>query len=518
MRILLVAALVTACGSGHPAGGGGDDVGPDAGTTADAAGDAAGDCAAITDQTSTTVSAGAADDYVLALTGSASSPTSWGEAGNEAVVLEVAGSRGLIGHVILHQGKTAFPYAMHVGALVAGELLTIKVSALSAPNAVRGASVCGAHLTPVTGDPLAEGIANAPIYRWPVQKTFNDVPLLVGWSRAKKSYQTVMTNEDGGTAEQCGGGASGMQAEIARWGRSTDIESHYSYGGAAPSWERCTGRVDVTTTSIRTEGTHPILYYGDGHNRVFENRSGYGATCGTGTPEKPDGDLAGWNTQNPSSAFADDAGKVVILRPVPVDLDALGYAQFGGRREGLADHYAPWMYRVASLELARENKIDNSKAFGMARYLYVDVRISDVGGSGDSHCTLTVSGGFKLRAVTTGGTEISSGQMTSDFTGTGHDWKRVAIALPAGVAAADIDHFVFDAYDNDGIYLTAIGDAFIAVPDGPNGATIEYVRQGTRPLAYYVDDGSSGCANGTNSSGPGGTPYDCAGGQVTVAK
>ncbi|MBV8756957.1 MAG: hypothetical protein JO257_06775 [Deltaproteobacteria bacterium] len=502
----LAAFLVLVGCAGHHMAAGDDQAAPDAAVGEP---DAGSDCVAIDDQQGVTVSAGAAGNYVLAMTASASSPTSWGENGNEAVVLEVSGAHGLIGHLILHEGKTAFGYAMEVGKVDAGETLTIRVSELTAVNAVRGASVCGAALT-ANED---EGVIHAPIYRWPVQKTFNDVPLVVGWSKAKKSYQTVMTNEDGGTAEQCGGGASGMQAEIARWGRSTDIESHYGYGGAAPTWERCTGRVDTNTVSIRTEDAHPILYYGDGHNRVFENRSGYGSTCGTGAPEKPDGDLAGWNTQNPSSALADDAGRVVVLRPVPFDLDALGYAQFGGRREALSDRYAPWIYRIASLELAREGKIDNSKTFGMSRYLYVDVRVADVGGSGDSYCSLTVSGGFKLRAVTSDGAVISSGQMTSAYTGTGHDWKRVAIALPAGVSASDIDHFVFDAYDNDGIYVTAIGDAFV-----PTNAGLAYVRQGVTPLAYYVDDGSSGCVNGTNSAGPGGTAYECVGGQVTIAR
>ena len=85
---------------------------------------------------------------------------------------------------------------------------------------------------------------------------------------------------------------------------------------------------------------HPILYWGDGHNRVFEDRGGYGQTCGTGSPEKPDGDFAGWNVQNPSNALADDDAKVIVIRPVPVDMDALGYAKFGGRREGLADERA----------------------------------------------------------------------------------------------------------------------------------------------------------------------------------
>jgi len=277
--------------------------------------------------------------------------------------------------------------------------------------------------------------------------------------------------------------------------------------------------VPTTTTPLRTEGAHPILYYGDGHNRLFESRAGYGQTCGSGTPEKPDGDLAGWNVANADNSLAGDAGNVIILRPVPFDMDAIGYAQFGGRREGVADHYAPWLYRIASEELAREGKIDNAKTFGMERYLYVDVRVADVGGSGDSYCSLTLSGGFQLRAVTTGGTVISAGQITGDYASSGnHDWKRVAIALPAGTVAGDIDHFIFDAYDGDGIYLTGLGDAFVPVAGGANSAKLAYVRQGTKPLAYYVDDDSSSCTNGVNTGGPGGSAYNCTGTLVTVAR
>ena len=303
-----------------------------------------------------------------------------------------------------------------------------------------------------------------------MQKRFNDLPLVLGWSRTRKSYQTVFSNEDGGTVEQCGGGAAGIQAEIARWGRAADIEGSYSYGGAAPRWERCTGTVDVTTTAVRTEGTHAILYYGDGHNRLFENRGGYGQSCGTASPEQPDGNLDGWNTNSPSTSFADDVGRVIILRPLPVDMDALGYAEFSGRREGLIDHDAPWLYRLTSLELSREHKIDNTQALTMTRYLYVDVRVDDVDGAGDQYCALRVTGGFKVRAVTTNGTVIDGPQITGDYT-SGHNWKRVAMPLPSGIHASDIARFVFDAYDGDGIYLTGIGDAFVPAVEGANGAT-----------------------------------------------
>jgi hypothetical protein len=518
MKSRLALLALAACGMRHgqnpPDASPGQADGSDVDATPLACSDVT-DAAAVVFATATV-----ADDYALTVTAHSASATSWGEAGNEAVVLEVAGAqRGFIGHLVLHQGTTPFAYTMHTGALAAGEQLTVRVSGLTAPNATHAASVCSAQLVPVsTLGAAGAGVANAPEFRWPAQKAFNDIPMVVGWSQTHSAYQTVMTNEDGGTAEICGGGASGMQAEIARWGRSTDIELHYSYAGT-PVWERCTGSVPVTTTAIRTEGAHPILYWGDGHNRLFENRGGYGQTCGSGSPEKPDGDLAGWNVSNPSNALADDDGHVIVLRPLPVDMDALGYAQFGGRREGLGDHYAPWLYKITSLELQKEGKIDNSKTFGMSRYLYVDVRVADVNGSGDSYCTLTVSGGFEVRAVTTSGTVMSSPQITSDFTGTGHDWKRVAIALPTGVGAADIDHFIFDAYDNDGIYLTALGDAFIPVDDGTtNGAKLDYVRQGTKTLQYYVDDDSSSCANGVNTGGPGGLPYTCAGGFVSIPK
>ncbi len=511
MRVTFLVLVATACSSAAPAHqGDDDDTQPDA-ALPDGAPAA---CTDVTDASAIVVAtAPSADDFALTLTAHTASATSWGTAGNEALMLEVSGASGLIGHLVLHQGAATFDYKMHVGALAAGEPLSVKVSTLSAQNAERKACV-SAQLAVAD-----EGTKNAPIFRWPVQKRFNDLPMIVGWSKAKKSYQTVFTNEDGGTAEQCGGGASGMQAEIARWGRSVDIEGDYSYGGTAPRWERCTGTVDVTTTPIRMEGTHPILYYGDGHNRVFENRGGYGQTCGSGAPEKPDGDLDGWNTNNPSNALADDAGKVIIVRPLPVDMDALGYASFGGRREALVDRYAPWLYRITSLELAREAKIDNSKTFGMTRYLYVDVRVSDVGGTGDSYCSLTVSGGFKLHAITAGGTDIVGPQITAAYASNGaHDWKRVAIALPANVTAADIAKFRFDAYDGDGIYLTAIGDAFIPKPDGGNGATLDYVRQGDKPLAYYVDDNSSSCTGGVNTAGPGGTAYQCTGSLVDIAK
>jgi hypothetical protein len=510
------AAGVPACGFSSPAS---DNAGSD--PAPDPAGDpgASASCQSVDVSTSVVVgSAPVADEYGLVVTAQAESATTWSVAGNEALVLEVTGRDGrVIGHLVLHQGATAFDYGMHVGALAAGEPVSVRVSPLSAASATRKACV-SAKLTPASAMGAAgEGLANAPIFRWPVQKRFDDLPVVLGWSRTLEAYETVFTNEDGGTVEQCGGGAGGIQAEIARWGRAADIELSYAYGDTA-AWERCTGMVSVTEVPLRMEASHPILYYGDGHNRLFESRGGYGQVCGSGDPEKPNGNLDGWNTYNPSNALADDDGKVIILRPLPVDLDALGYAAFGGRGEALIDTYAPWLYRITSLELQREGKIDDTRSLAMSRYLYVDVRVADVDGSGDPYCALGVIGGFKLRAITADGSEISGPEITGDYVGSFHDWKRVAIPLPANTSAADITKFRFDAYDRDGVYLTAIGDAFIPEPADQNGATLDYVRRGERVLSDYVDDDSSGCSGGTTNGGPGSTAYTCVGSLVDIDK
>ena len=80
------------------------------------------------------------------------------------------------------------------------------------------------------------------------------------------------------------------------------------------------------------------------------------------------------------------------------------------------------------------------------------------------------------------------------------------------------DIVTFDAYDKDGIYVTALGDAFIPKADGDNGATLDYVHRGTTSYSYYVDDDRSTCKHGTITGGPGTTTYTCAGGQVDLPR
>jgi hypothetical protein len=472
-------------------------------------------CVEIGDRPVVVAHAGASDEHALEVTAATGSATRWSEAGNEAVVLEIHGDRGLIGHLVLHQGQRAFAYTMHVGSLAAGEPVRARVSPLTAPRAAHVACVTATLTAASDLGAAGEGLRRAPIFRWPAAKRFDDIPVLVGWSRATASYQAVYSHENGGTVASCGGGARGMEAEIARWGRGFDIEGVYTYGGTA-TWGRCTGTATASPGAPRMESAHPVFYYGDGHNRLFEHRGGYGRTCGSGGPERADGDLTGWNTANPGNEEALDGASVVTLRPLPVDLDALDFAAYRGRREGLVDRYAPWIYRLTWLELEREGRIDGEHTWPLDNYLFVDVRAADVDGAGDGVCSLAASRGFVLRIVTRDGQTVSGPRMTASYFGAAHDWKRIAIPLPRAYAPIDLVELVFDAYDNDGIYWLALGDTFMVTPDGDNGATLAHVHRGARPVGVYVDDDRGSCAGDVNRDGPGGLPFPCTGSEHRI--
>jgi hypothetical protein len=476
-------------------------------------------CVDVTDTAPLTIAtAPTTGEYALSLPATSASHTSWRELGNEALYLDVTSSSRSIGQLVLHQGHDGFTYPMVLGHLDAGETVSVRVSKLSAAGATKSACVGPAVLTEsaALGD-LGEAIAHAPIFKWPIKKRFDDLPMVLGWSKAKKHYEAYYTNENGGTTALCGGGASGMQAEFARWGRGSDDEGMFDYGGTVPTWERCTGTVGYDVVQLRTEGAHPIVYYGDGHTRLFESRGGYGQTCGTSNDKQADGDIQGWNVGNPGNSDTLDDGLVVTIRPMPVALDPLGFPAHSGRREGVLDHYVPWLYRITDAELSREGKIDGTKVQPMQNYLFVDVHVNDVNGSGDSYCSLlSATGGFKVRAAMKGGTTIDGPQMTADYVGGQDAIKRIAFPLGADYHPNDFASLVFDAYDKDGIYFLELGDAFTAKPSGENGATLEYVHMGTTAVNQYVDDDSSSCTNGFNQAGPN-PPYPCAGSAYTFS-
>jgi hypothetical protein len=155
----------------------------------------------------------ATGEYALKLRARASVDTRWGVKGSEAVVLEVLADGRLVGHLVLHQGASPFDYSMHLGSLAAGTRVEARVSTLSAPATTAEACVESALLPSAVelgGD--ARGLTNAPVFLWPVQKRFDDLPLLVGFSDALGRYEVVYSNENGGTTTSCGGGSKGIRS------------------------------------------------------------------------------------------------------------------------------------------------------------------------------------------------------------------------------------------------------------------------------------------------------------------
>jgi hypothetical protein len=418
-----------------------------------------------------------------------SNATSWGESGNEGVILELSQADRFIGHMILHQGATRFSYDMHLGKIDSAKPVLAKLSKLSASKSALKVCVHARTFLPVAAGADGDKQRNAPVYLRPIEKRFDDVPLLVGWSSAKKSYVTVYSSENGGTVELCGGGSKGMQAEISRWGRSTDIEGLYSYADGADggTWNRCTGKTSMADVALRKDGSHPLFYYGDGHNRVFENRAGYGATCGSAKAEKP-ASYVGWGAGSAQESAADDNKHSITLRPWPVDLDPLGFATFAGRSEALANTYAPWIYRVASLELARERRIDEQRVFDIGGYIYADVLVTGTAGQGDSFCSAEpAAGGFAVSVVTRNGKRWPGARITGSVVGAGKGWKRVAIPVDAVAKLADIVAIEFQSFDGNAITLHAIADVFRASAAGGNGAVIDYRLRGEKNLNLQSD-------------------------------
>jgi hypothetical protein len=445
-------------------------------------------------------------EYVATIPAESVSATSWGTKDDEAVVLEIERNGQFVSHVVLHQGATRFTYATFTGVLSKGDVIRAKVSALTAAKATKQALLCGAKLTPASAlGAMADAVTHAPIYVRPLAKRFDDVPMVIGYSRSSTEYVTVLTNENGGTCALCGGGAKGLAKEILFWGRGADIEG--SYNAKSGAFERCPDAGGQGT--LRYEGTHPFLYHGDGHNRMFENRAGYGAACGDSNDKKPDGDLAGWGKGNADPK--DDLKYSLILRPVPVDSDAISYGRGGMPRERLIASYAPWLLRLTGLETAREGKIDQKQTFSFDRYLHADLYVGDVGGTTQTCLPFGIhfgEGGFVLRVKMKDGRTISNGLITK-ATCDGTQWKHVAIPLDRAYSANDVEELVFDAYDGDGIYLFSVGDAYILQADGANGAKIDSIRKGDKTLDAYVDDDNSSCKNGVNELD--GKPYSCKG-------
>ena len=402
MRSLLLALFTVASGCAfHPApldgvdgggnggSGGGDAV--DGGDAADAAaaddaasGDDAGDpdaCIVVTTAPTVIATAATSDEYALTVDAQSASATSWAQTGNEALVLDVLRGGAVVGHLVLASGpRRASSTACTSARSPPATRSRVRVSTLlGAGRDQQGVRARPASSTSATALGAAgEGLTNAPIFRWPVQKRFDDLPIAARLVEGAASTTSSSTpTRTAAPSRSAAAARAASQAEIARWGRASDIEGIYTYGGASPTLGALHRhrRRAAERAAHRGRAPDPLLRRRP-QPRCSRAAAATAQTCGTGGARegrrrsRPAG-----TSHNPGNdAAARRRPFIITIRPLPVELDAIGYARPVGRREGVLDTYAPWLYRITDEELAREGKIDGTKSLPMERYLYVDVR------------------------------------------------------------------------------------------------------------------------------------------------
>jgi CheY-like chemotaxis protein len=230
-----------------------------------------------------------------------------------------------------------------------------------------------------------ESMSDAPVLTYCEHLTEDGMPLI--------QYTVVFTNEDGGTS---------TRGLMARWGRSTDIEYIYrAYlkpdGSLLRAIIQGRGHKDLEFVG-RREGRHPLLIPVTRNNMV------------SGEAVSP-------------VRFQ--------LAPQVVDLST-------SSRELVMDGN-PFLYRVASEELAREGRIrpfgavDGEKIGDPRSYLYIEARISNRGSAVAALARLR--GENRLRSSHLG---------RAGFAIERDGWVRTTVELPPGTTAAQVASIGFE--------------------------------------------------------------------------
>lgn len=251
----------------------------------------------------------------------------WGEAGREAVLLEVTIDGSYSQHVPLVRGAAPTPYRILLGPLARGahRLVVTGDRARSSPRA-GPASIESLRIDPfVESDPEYERVAHAPLLRARSHsiERFSDVPLLlyveahVTGERGhpfRLQYTAIFSNEDGGTP---------TDRLMATWGRTTDVEFVYGLTDETPARAliQAAGHEWIPFAGPRT-GEHPELWVATDNNMVADSGS--------------------------------DTAIRFAPAPVFVSLD-------GTSREAVMDA-EPWTYAVTSGEMRREGRLDPDAA------------------------------------------------------------------------------------------------------------------------------------------------------------
>lgn len=241
----------------------------------------------------------------------------------EAVTLTVTVNGRYSQHLPLVRTGTA-EYRVLLGSVEAGtHVIRTAIDREATAVQLREEGVASSKIVRIEAiaktDPAYEALSFAPfLYARPnTIGRFTDVPVFMWYEREPTSrgvryrYSAVFTNEDGGTP---------ADRLMATWGRTTDIEYVYSV-----ELDRAGQVIDddiqgpehkILRFKGRREGQHPLLWVSTDNNMVLDS----GATR-------------------------------IRYAPAPVSFPLDGVS-----REAVMDAH-PWLYSVASHELAREKKI-----------------------------------------------------------------------------------------------------------------------------------------------------------------
>ncbi len=264
----------------------------------------------------------------------------------------------------------------------------------------------------VEGDRRYAPLSHAPfVYQRPnTSGRFSDVPVFMWYETeatprgTRYRYSVIFTNEDGGTP---------ADRLMATWGRTTDIEYVYSV------------EVDAAGKVLEHD------YQGPKHD-VLPYR---------GTLEAGHARL--WVVTD-NNMVVDRGAAKVRYAPAPV-----AFSLNGVSREAVMDAH-PWLYAVASMELAREGKIvDNAPPGGGTipdprRFVYLE-------GCGE------VGTAALAFAVRVGDNWITSDRGISEYRIVRDDCFRAAIPLPAPATGEDVRGVRVQAFEREGKPPASLG-------------------------------------------------------------
>ncbi len=329
----------------------------------------------------------------------------WGETGREAVMLRVTLDERYALHVPIARPGRA-DYRVMLGSVgIGSHRLQVEIDADLTARDLRKR---GAVVERITVDQVQESAADyQPLALAPFVHArpdtvghFTDVPLLM-WYEVEPTlrgrryrYSMIFTNEDGGTP---------ADRLMATWGRTTDIEYLYSVevnaDGTILTDDMQGPDHEILPFRGAREGRHPLLWVSTLNNMVLD----MGATR-------------------------------VRYAPAPIAFPLVNVS-----REVVMDAH-PWLYAVASHELAREGKIAASAPPGEGkipdprRYLYLEA----CGEVGDAAVAFAVHVGDRWIDADRG---LAAYRITRD------GCYRAAAPMPESPTRGDVRAIRFTAFE-----------------------------------------------------------------------